>query len=135
MDANQILWEMPVPVTAILQGPRFNVLPERKCEISFSIEGEDGSEKWQMLFFYGVEAFKVTHLTSLGSVNLELRRQAYGKLISITESLWLADINKSYASYCDSAHLKQKRLQHLMFFFDDGPCYEFVCESFKLPGS
>ena len=131
MSMNKILWKMPEPATAIIRGPFFKVLPKRQCEISFSIEGEGGGEKWLVLGFDGVEAFKSTYLTSLSSIDMELRRQAYGTLISIDESPWLKKVKESYANYCVSARLAPKELLHLMITFDDGPCYEFICATFR----
>ncbi|SPE54238.1 hypothetical protein SBV1_1780003 [Verrucomicrobia bacterium] len=129
---NRTLWKMPVPATGLIRGPDFKELAGRKCEIAFSIEAEDGSEKWLSLGFEGVEVFKATYLTSLGSVDPELQRQAYGAIISVEESSWLAGVKKSYLGYCATARLTPKELQHLMICFDDGPCYEFICVSFSL---
>jgi hypothetical protein len=124
---------MPVRVTAIYREVSFNVLPKRQCEVSFSIEGEDGSEKWITLLFTDVEAYKCTYLTSLGSLNRDLRTEAYGKVISIGESPWLAAVNQNYHEYHKNMPPAPKTLQHLMICFDDGPCYEFICESFIPP--
>jgi hypothetical protein len=129
------LWKLPVPVPAILRGPFFKVIPKRQCEISFTIEGEDGGERWLILALESVEAFKVTYLTSLGSVDRELRTQAYGSLISIEDSGWLTDVRKNYLEYCAVARLAPKTLEHLMITFDDGPCYEFICAGFQLPAA
>jgi len=125
------LWEMPVPVTAIIRGPFFKVLLKRRCEISFSIEGENGGEKWLSLLFEGVEAFKATYLKALGSVDRELRKQAYGCLVSVEGSSWLGEVKKSYSEYCAASHQTPGELLHLMIHFDDGPCYEIICERFE----
>jgi hypothetical protein len=107
------------------------VLPKRQYEISFSIEAKDGGEQMETLLFDAVEAFKCTHLASLGAIGQDLRRQSYGTIISIPRSPWLQEVKKSYAEYCVSARLTQKELQHLMITFDDGPCYEFICVTFR----
>ena len=122
---------MPESATAIIRGPVFKVLAKRQCEISFSIEGEAGGEKWLALVFDEVETFKSTYLTSLGSLNMELRRQSYESVISIFDSPWLREVKQSNIDYCASARLIPRELQHLMITFDDGPCYEFICGAFK----
>lgn len=128
---NDKLWQLPVSPTSIIQGPLFKVLPRRQCEISFSIEAYDGAETWISLLFDGVEAFKATYLSSLGSIDCEVRSQAYGTLISIASSVWLNDVNKSYLDYTTLARSPVKVLTHLVIYFDDGPCYEFICASFR----
>ena len=128
---NKILWKLPVSVTSIIKGPSLKVLPKRQCEISFSIEASDGGGKMEALLFDEVEAFKCTHLKSLGSVSQDLRRQSYGAVISIFESPWLREVKQSYIGYCASAKVTPMELQHLMITFDDGPCYEFICGVFK----
>jgi hypothetical protein len=128
---NKTLWKLAVPVTSIIRGPSLKVLPKRQCEISFSVEAKDGGEKMEALLFEDVEVFKCTYLASLGSVSQDLRRQSYGALISISESLWLQEVKRSYTDYCRSAQLTSKDLQHLLITFDDGPCYEFICSAFK----
>lgn len=127
---NTNLWSAPVPLTAIMQGPFFEVLAQRRCEIRFSVEGEDGSAEWLTLGFEGVEAFKCTYLTSLGSVDRDLRKQAYGTVISIESSRWLTEVQQSYTEYCRAARVVPNELRHLMICFDDGPCYEFICSKF-----
>lgn len=122
---------MPVPVTGIYRGVYFKALPKRECEISFSIEADDGSEKWIRLLFSDVEIYKCTYLAALRSINRELRTQAYGKVISVGASAWLADINTGYQEYHKRRPTKPKVLQHLMICFDDGPCYEFICVNFE----
>jgi hypothetical protein len=128
---NKTIWKMPVPVTGLIRGPHFTALGKRKCEISFSIEPEDGAEKWLSLQFGGVEAYKCTYLASLGSINRTLRTEAYGMVISIEESQWLSDIRHSYGAYCGKRGQKPGELQHLMICFDDGPCYELICSTFE----
>ena len=129
---NDILWQFPVPLTGLIRGPRFEILPKRQCEISFSIEAKDGSEKWISLLFSGVEVYKCTYLTSLGSVPQDLRTEAYGKLIAVTNSHWLDEVNKYFQEYHKAMPTKPQPLQHMMINFDDGPCYELICTSFKL---
>jgi hypothetical protein len=128
---NTILWKMQLPVSSVIRGPEFLDLGKRECEIRFSVEGEDGTEKWLALCFTGIEVWKCTYLTSLGSVNQKLRQEAYGALIRVESSSWLSDVNRSYREHFAKMPDKVKELQHLMFCFDDGPCYEFICAEFK----
>ena len=107
------------------------MLPRRQCEISFSIESEAGSERTESLFFDVVVAFRCTYLTSLNMIDSELRRQSYGAVISVGESSWLDKVKENHRQYCAAALLTAGELQHLMITFDDGPCYEFICEGFK----
>jgi hypothetical protein len=128
---NKTLYKLPVAPTAHFRGPEFKVLYQRKCEIAFSIEAEGGSEKWLALQFDGVEAFKVTYLTSLGSIDRELRSQAYGFVVSVEDSPWLAAVRASYANYSAARHRTPSELKHLAICFDDGPFYELICNTFK----
>lgn len=122
---------MPQAASAIIRGPIFEVLQKRQCKILFSIEGQDGGEKWLSLFFEDVEAFKCTYLTSMGSLQSDLRLQAYEAVISVSESPWLTEVTHSYTGYCATAQLPPKNLQHLMIAFDDGPCFEIICSGFN----
>jgi hypothetical protein len=128
---NKTLWEMPVPPSSIA-GPSLKVLGKRRYELSFSIETNEGAVKTQTLLFSEVEAFRCTHMKSLGSIDQELRSQSYGRVISIFESPWLQEVRQSYGNYCATARLVPNDLQHLMITFDDGPCYEFICGDFRV---
>jgi len=121
-----------VPATAIIRGPFFKVLQKHQCEISFSIEAEDGAEKIIALVFEDVEAFKCTYLSALGSIDHELFKQSYANLISLEISPWLTEIKMARKNNPTKTLVQQGEAQHLMISFDDGPCYEIICESFKL---
>ena len=125
---SEILWTMPVPPTALTRGPVFAQLPKRQCELSFHIESEDGGEKRVAVVLEGVEAYKCTNLSSL---NAKMINSAYGKLVRLDGTSWLAEVSKFYNSYCASAKQTPKELKHLMICFDDGPCYEAICTGFK----
>jgi hypothetical protein len=122
------LWRLPVPTTSLVEGPDFNVLPKRQCEISFHIEGDDGETTRIGLLFEGVEAFKCTYLTSCTA---EIFNTAYAKLVCLGKTSWLKELLKTYTDNSQSA----KELQHLMICFDDGPCFEIVCVSFMERGT
>lgn len=129
---SDVFWKMPGPVTGLIRGPRFSVLEKGECEIAFSVEAEDGSEKWLKLQFKGMEAFKATYLASLQSIARELRTQAYGALVAVEESPWLTSVRSSYLDYCAARQLTPQKLQLLMICFDDGPCYEIICQDFAV---
>gem|GEM_PF-2110148 len=122
---------MSGPVTGIVRGPRFKVLPKRNCEISFSIEAEDGSEKWQFLQFEEVGAHKCTYLPALKAIPTSLCTEAYGKIVKLDNSSWLSEVSASYDKYYKSMPKKPKALMHLVIFFDDGPFYEIICGNFQ----
>ncbi len=86
------LWKLPVPATALVKGPEFNVLAKRQCEISFHIEG-NGTELIKIsLLFDGVEAFKCTYLTSSSA---EMFKAAYAKLVRLGAAPWLSELLKT----------------------------------------
>lgn len=137
---HKVVWKMPVPATAILQGPFFNVLPKKECEILFSIES-DGSEEQEQeqeyekevsLVFRDVEGFKCTYLSSTGIFEQSLLAASYGKLLVLENTPWLEQMTKSHRDYSLNARLMPKNLQHLMIYFDGGPCYEIICTGFTV---
>jgi hypothetical protein len=118
-----------VPPTSLLTEPVFTPLLKRRCEMSFDFEGDDdGKPKKIRLLFEGVEAYKCTYLFSCAPEMFEL---AYGKLLDLGATPWLAELSKRYQSYCESIRSVPHRLKHLMICFDDGPCYEIVCKGFS----
>jgi len=120
------LWKLSVPAASLVKGPDFTVLPKRKCEISFYVEGDDGQTARSGLRFDGVEAFKCTYLTSCSA---EMFNVAYGKLVRLVGSPLFNEILKTY-----NGNRPVEELQHLMTCFDDGPCFEIICTDFvELP--
>jgi len=81
------------------------------------------------LSFENVQAFKCTHLASLGTVDPTLRNSAYGTLISVEDSSWLGEVEGAYGDYYSTMRKSPKTLQHFMICFDDGPCFEVIGES------
>ena len=119
---NETVWKLPVPASALIRGPTFVALGKRRCELSFSVEGEQGETQAVGLRFEGVEAYKCTYLTSCSA---QIFNTAYGKLVRLESTQWLNKILMNY-----KASPKSNELQHLMICFDDGPCYEIICVSF-----
>ena len=118
------LWRLSVAATSLMREPSFQTLPKRECVISFSVEGPEGFPEEQSLRFDGVEAYRCTFLTSCSAGMFKI---AYGKLVSLSRSPWLTEILETYQKNARAP----RRLHHLMICFDDGPCYEFICNSFK----
>lgn len=124
---NQVLWEMPVPSSALTRGPIFAALLKRECELSFYFERGDGEKKTGIIFD-GVEAYKCTHMTAR---SVDMINTAYDKLVRIDDSPWLAEVKANSYEYYAKRQPTPRELRHLMICFDDGPCYEFICTGFK----
>lgn len=122
------LWKIPVSPTSLLTEPVFAPMAKGQCEISFDIEGEDGEPKRIALLFEGVEAVKCTYLTSCSAEMFEI---AYGKLVQLGMTPWLAKLREHYGKYCETVRSMPRDLSHLMICFDDGPCYEIICVGFR----
>lgn len=123
---NQILWTLPVPSTALLNGCTFEKLPRRACALTYEYEGEGDSVISLRLVFDGVEAFKCTYGEAC---TLEMIRTAYDRVVDLGSSEWLSAVREQVASYGDR---KVEELKHLMIYVDDGPCYEFICRIFRV---
>jgi hypothetical protein len=52
---------------------------------------------------------------------------SYDKLVDAGETPWLLEAQSAASSLGDSPSLT-----HLRICFDDGPCYEFLCEAFEV---
>lgn len=52
---------------------------------------------------------------------------AYGRLVSL-DSNWLDEVRKTGKKSPEAV----ESLRHLMITFDDGPCYELICRSWKV---
>lgn len=118
-----VLWQLPVPATALMEGPRLNVRLGRDVSIEFSLESDDGDPIPHALVFTGVEAFKCTYYQSRDPSTLE----AYGRIIDRGRTAWLVELSSLLTSKRASA----EGLIHMMIDFDDGPAYEFVCRGFR----
>lgn len=122
------LWELPVPSTALLQDARFEIRLGRTCALQFEYEDEDDNTVSVKLLFEGVEAFKCTYLFAC---TVEMIETAYDRVADLGSSEWLDAIRKQLGSHGQEA----KDLKHLMIYFDDGPCYEFICRDLRIDQS
>jgi nicotinamidase-related amidase len=52
----------------------------------------------------------------------------YDRLSDLGRTQWLDGIRQQLSRFGDDV----QALRHLMIYFDDGPCYEFICRSFKI---
>ena len=120
----QILWTLPVPSTALLRSPIFQVLLSRSCALFCEYENDDGDLVSLKLLFEGVQAFKCTYYKAC---TIEMINTAYDKVVDIGSTEWKAKIKARLVS-SDQDILG---LKHLMIYFDDGPCYEFICRNFQ----
>lgn len=121
----EIVWKTTTPSTAFHKGVVFSKLSGRKCSLEYSYEGEeDSSVISEKLVFGEVESFKCTYFSACSIEMIE----AYDKIIDVGSSNWLAEIKHNLSeTEADSSDLK-----HFRIYFDDGPCYEFICRSFDV---
>lgn len=122
---SNVLWTLPVPSTALLDGgPTFEKRLGREAAIRFSYETESDARRTSALVFLGVEAFKCTYYRARDASMLE----AYDTLVDRGRSAWLTEVGANLKRNGAEA----RGLVHLMIDFDDGPCYEVVCRSFRI---
>jgi hypothetical protein len=121
---SQTVWKLPVPSTALVgSGPVFEKRPGRQVAISFSHEVDD-EEEASALVFDGIEAFRCTYLSACEPAMLE----AYDQVMDRGQTDWLAAVRAAVSRRGGKAD----EIRHLMIFFDDGPCYEVLCRSFRV---
>lgn len=121
----EILYTLPTPSTA-LSRCSLEKLPKRACAVLCEYEDDSGGTIELQLLFEGVEAFKCTYL---GACTVEMIRNAYDKVVDVGSSEWLSSVQGQLISYGSQS---VDKLKHLMIYFDDGPCYEFICCSFRV---
>lgn len=126
---NQIIWTLPVASTALLHGCAFEKLLRRACALTCEYEDEDDKVVSLKLLFDGVEAFKCTYMEACTP---EMIRTSYDKVVDLGSSEWLSAVREQVASY---GNRKVEELRHLMIYLDDGPCYEFICRTFRVDES
>jgi hypothetical protein len=121
----EIIWQLNASTTSICNGPVFRAGPGRTCALSFVVE-EGDLYPTVVLTFQGVEAYKCTYLTSTTS---DMIKTAYEKVVRLYDTPWLLDTLSHYNP--KRGNNVYKELMHLRIYFDDGPCYEFICTSFS----
>lgn len=121
------MWKLPVPSTALLHGgPKFEQRLGREVAITFSYEAGESSEdeNHTELVFEGTEAYKVTYYRACSNWTLE----AYDRLVDCGSTSWLGELTENLQRNGGDV----QGLAHLAINFDDGPCYEVVCRSYRI---
>lgn len=119
------LFRLSVPCTSLLKDPSFDMLTGRKCRISYEYESEkEGFLVAEQILFDGIESYKCTYYIACDIEMIE----AYGRILEVGTSPWLGHIIHNLSQ----ANWNSEGLKHLRIFFDDGPCYEFICRSFEV---
>ena len=113
-----ILFKLPVPSTGFLEDASFQMLGGRTCCIACPI-----NETIVLNLIFGeVEGFRCTYYKACSLDMID----AYDKVVDIGLSEWLRAIQTQLTTSGGNA----VDLRHLQIYFDDGPCYEFICRSF-----
>ena|SRR5258708_31226900 len=120
------LFQLPVPSTSILRGgASFKELLGRKCRLTYEYESEKPNFMIsEQLVFGGVESYRCTYYVAC---NLDMI-DAYDRVLDLGKSHWLDEMRGNLKR----AKWNSEGLKHLRIFFDDGPCYEFICRSFDV---
>lgn len=118
------LWQLPVPSTALIGGgPVFEKRVRREVALRMAYETEAG-EQAVAVVFEGVEAFKVTY----DRARCDSMHEALDRLTDQGETSWLGEVSGSLRHHGVAA----TGLAHMRINFDDGPCYEVICTSYRL---
>jgi len=118
----KVLWKLPFPSSGAWT-TRFRQLPRRDCAIDFPKEPPQDHLNYLSILFSGVEAYKCTYFHAITSP-----AESYDSVVDLGGSEWLASIKEGMATHGDDT----SQLRHLMITVDDGPCYEFICRSFRV---
>lgn len=120
----ETIWTLPVPSTALLRAPAFQKQLGRTCALSSEYEDDDDNVVSLKMLFEGVEAFKCTYYMACTIDMID----AYDIVVDLGSTEWLTQIESELVS----SHENATGLRHLRTYFDDGPCYEFICRSFRV---
>ncbi len=116
------LWSMPTPSANLGHGMELEK-NDREGWYQLSVTYLEGEQEIRVcLAFHGVAALKATFYHAC---TLEMIQWSYDKLVDVGRSGWLDEIAREIVSRDGVA----PALKHLMIYFDDGPCFEFLCES------
>ena len=114
------LWKLPGPSSARFR-EELHKLGGRECLLTCMFDS-DGTDSFHMTF-EGVESFKATYHRACNGLMIE----AYDRIVNVGSTPWLEEVSTQLSQQGED----NSGLQHLMFYFDDGPCYEFICRSFQ----
>ena len=116
---------LPEPSTALV-GNHVTLAKNSGRQWSLVLEyepDEDLGERNGVLEFSDVEALRCTYESSCGPEVIG----AYDKVVDLGKTEWL---NVTTANLARRGR-PSADLKHLMVFFDDGPCYEFLCRRWR----
>jgi hypothetical protein len=118
-----VLWKMPVSLDSLTGVSGLRELMGRSCLLVLATKEDDGGDI--QIVFEGVEAYKVTFYHARCSLSTEV---SFGELVDRGETDWLNGIKKCMIPGLD----RPGKLYDLAFDSSDGPCYEFICRSYKI---
>ena len=119
------LFILPVPATSLLKSPEFRKQLGRKSEIICEYRGDKEGEIVQLSLLFNNEY--AIRITNGYACDVDIIKVTYAKVADLGETDWLKKIKSNLAA---SIGLSAE-LRHLGIYFDDGPLYEFICESFQ----
>lgn len=122
----EILWKLPFP-SSWGGSTRLHQLPRRN--LALMIEGDENSNG--QIVFEQVEAYKCTYIFARTDEMLV----AYDQLVDLGETNWLNEVRNRLLECGEGVSPPSgppDQLVHLMINFDDGPCYEFICQNFHV---
>ena len=118
---SEVVWKVPFPSSG-LSGVDFQKLAGRSCALAC----DDGENSPVRIVFGGVEAFKCTYHNACTFEMIE----SYDRVSDLGRTGWLDSVRRQLSGFGEDV----ESLRHLMIYFDDGPCYEFICRSFRVEG-
>ena len=92
---------------------------KRQSIVTISDSDSDIEERFE---FSGIAALTLTYHDACTKEMV----CAYDQLVEIDESLWLREIKKNY-----TGTTPEGQLHHYRIYVDDGPCFDFICETYK----
>jgi hypothetical protein len=116
---SEVVWKLPFPSSG-LSGVYFQMLLGRSC----ALVCDDDENSPVRIVFDGVEAFKCTYHNSCTVEMVE----TYDRLSDLGRTPWLDSVRRQLSRSGETV----EALRHLMIYFDDGPCYEFICRGFRV---
>jgi hypothetical protein len=121
---SKIVWESPSPSSGFLRGVSLQTRPRREIVLSFEFEDAEAKMSKMELSFKGVVHYRTTYLPALSA---EMINQAYDRLVEFPESIELNEVVSATKANGDGSDY-----HHYRVCFDDGPCFDFICQTFSI---